>query len=190
MYVTFQSRLRVALIAAALALLGACSTVGGGRGGPPPGAGRSLGEPGEAGSGMACRTLVEQNRETFAQAARLLALTPPQQVLWEDYAQSVRTLIDDSLRLEPYKGAHRSALAQIDDKAQAARQRVAQMERIATQAATLYRALDEAQKRVADRNLPATIPEPYAGTLCLAGDGPGDAGRPVGRPGGSGGAPR
>ncbi len=189
MYVTFQSRLRVALIAAALALLGACSTVGGGRGGPP-GAGRSLGEPGEAGSGMACRTLVEQNRETFAQAARLLALTPPQQVLWEDYAQSVRTLIDDSLRLEPYKGAHRSALAQIDDKAQAARQRVAQMERIATQAATLYRALDEAQKRVADRNLPATIPEPYAGTLCLAGDGPGDAGRPAGRPGGSGGAPR
>ena len=186
MHVTLQLRLRVAIIATTTVLLGACGTPGGGRGGPPPGAGRG---PGEAG-GMACTTLVDQSRETFAQTARLLALTPSQQVLWENYEQSVRALIDESLRLEPYKGAHRGALVQIDDKTQAARQRAAQMERIATQATALYLALDEAQKRVADRALAATIPDPHAGTLCLVGDGPADAGRTAGRPGGSGGAPR
>lgn len=182
------SRLRVAIVAAATVLVGACSTPGGGRGGPPPEAGRGAGEAG----GMACATLVDQHRESFARTAQLLALTPSQQVLWENYEQSVRALIDESLRLEPYKGAHRSALAQIDDKTGAARQRVALMEKTATQATTLYLALDEAQKRVADRALAATIPDLHAGTLCLVGDGSGsgEAARSSGRPGGSGGMPR
>lgn len=184
MYVTRRSPLRVVLIAVTTVMLGACGTPGGGRGGPPPGGGRS---PGDSG-GMACRTLVDQNRETFAQAAHLLALTPSQRILWEDYEQSVRVLIDESLRLEPHKGAHRSALAQIDDKVQAARQRVAQMERVATQATTFYLALDETQKRIADRNLPATIPDPNAGMVCLGGNAPGDGGRAGGGPGGPGGA--
>ena len=187
MVITSYARLRVAIVAAAaLLLLGACANPGGGRGGAPAGSGRS---PGEAG-GMACRTLVDQNREAFEQTARLLALTPSQQVLWEDYAQSIRVLIDDSLRLDAYRGAHRSALAQIDGKTQAARQRVAQMERIATIATTLYLALDDGQKRVADGHLAATVPDPYAGMLCLAGDGPGNSGRPGGSGGSGGGAPR
>ena len=181
MVITSHARLCVAIIAAAAALLGACANPGG-RGGPPAGSGRN---PAEAG-GMACRTLVDQNRETFEQTARLLALTPSQQVLWEDYAQSVRVLIDDSLRLDAYRGAHRSALAQIDDKTQAVRQRLAQMEKIATLATTLYLALDEGQKRVADRNLAATVPDSYSGMRCLAGDGPGNAGRAGGRSGRSG----
>lgn len=176
--------LNTALIASAAVVLGACAGPGG-RGGPP-GAGRNPGDPGAS----ACRTLAEQNREALAQSALLLALTPQQQVLWENYAQSVRTLVDETLRLEPYMGAHRSALAQIDDKTRAVRQRVAQMERIGTQATTLYLALDDAQKLVADRSLPATVPDLHVGTLCLGSATPDDAGRGAGRGGGPGGAPR
>lgn len=171
MYKSVRSSL---LVAAVATVLSACSGPGGGRGGP--------GGPGDKAGAGGCRTLVEQSREQFVQTARALALTPTQQVLWEDYEESVAALISDQLRVDGFNGARRGALQQIDVKIDAARQRIALMEKLALKAATLYQSLDEQQKRVADRQLAATVPDLYSGSVCLAGNGGGEGGG--GGPGG------
>ena len=172
---------RTALLTAAFVLLlAACASPFGGPGGAPGG-----GKPGDF-SGINCKSVGEQSRAAFAEAARALALTPRQVVLWENYEASVQALVSNQNRLETFKGGRRSAVQQIDAKTAALRQQLAYQETAAASAATLYQSLDETQKRVADLQLAATVPDLYAATHCVAGNS-GD--RATGERGGTGGGP-
>ena len=175
------SRIRSLLPTATLSLLlAACASPSGGSGGSPGG-----GKPGEF-SSVNCKSVVEQSRAALAESVRTLALSPRQLVLWEDYAASVRALVSDQIHLETFAGGRRSAVQQIDAKTAALRQHLAYQEAAAASAATLYQSLDEAQKRIADQQLAATVPDLYAATQCLAGNSGERAGS--GR-GGQGGGP-
>ena len=179
---TFSTTLSILVI---VATLSACGAPSGGPGGMPPGgASDNLGGRNAGG----CKTLVEQIGEQLAATEQALVLAPKQLVLWERYRDGVSALMADQLRLEPYQGAHRSALQQIDGRVDIVRNRLTAMEDVAERAATLYRALDEAQKKVADQRLAATIPALYSGSSCQGASedagGKGNRGAGRGGPGG------
>lgn len=178
---------RSSLPAAACALLlAACASPFGGPGGP------GGGKPGDFG-GINCKSVVDQSRAALAESFRTLALTPRQVVLWEDYEASVQALVNDQIHLQTSGGGRRSAVQQIDAKTAALRRHLVYQEASAASAATLYLSLDEAQKRIADQQLAATVPDLYAATHCQSGNSGERAGGGRGGPGGgqeSGGARR
>jgi len=137
--------------------------------------------------GGKCKTLVETNREQFAETAQLLALTPIQQVLWESYQESVDALIGDQATGEASRGGRQTALQQIDAKVGAVRNQLSTIEVVARRAAALYQSLDAPQRRVADQQLAATVPAFYSGAICPVGaailNEKGGRGAPGGGPG-------
>lgn len=95
--------------------------------------------------------------------AQDLKLTPRQTILWEAYQDKVQALMNDLVRLEPYRPATRGALQQIGGKVEVVRNRLAAMEDIAEAADKLYQTLDAEQRKVADQRLAATVPPLYGG---------------------------
>lgn len=162
------------------ATLAACAPLGGpaGRGEPPR---REAGA--SPGGGMG---LLDQYQGQLQDTAAALHLSPGQLVLWNAYQERIGALLADPLKLPPYRETRPSAPQQIAGKVDTVRNRLAAMEDIQEAAAKLYAALDEEQRKTADRLLPASVPALYSG---LAGDGgePRAGGSPGGERGGPGG---
>lgn len=164
----------------------------------PPREGNGM-SPGGGGDGMraanrtdvGCATAVEPVREQLRETAIALALTPKQQVLWNDYQEKISALMADQMRANGYQLTARHAPQQIESKVNTVRNRLAAMEDIAEQASALYQSLDEAQKKTADQRLAGTVPNLYSGLNCQGSDrsseknmgGPSGSGR--GGPGGA-----
>jgi len=159
------------------AMVAACGTPPGGRGGPDG--------PGEQRGGN-CKAPADQLRDQLSETAQSLNLSPKQRVLWEKYEESVSGLMADQLRLSPYQAPNRTAVQQINAKVDNVRNRLAAMEELSERAGTLYQSLDERQKKVADQRLSGTVPALYSGLVCSgAGAGGGERGGPgQGGPGG------
>jgi hypothetical protein len=150
------------------ALLGACGSPSGGPGGMPAG---GMGGPDERAGSSSCKAPADQIGEQLAETAQSLALTPKQTALWDAYQESIGALLADQFKLEPYRGRNRSALAQIGDKVDVVRNRLAAMEEVADRASILYEALDATQKKIADQRLIGTIPVLYAAPSCQGAEG-------------------
>lgn len=162
-----------------------------GSGMPPGGVGDAM--QGGNRNGIGCASVVEPVREQLRETAIALALTPKQQVLWNDYQESISALMADQMRAEGYQLATRHAPQQINGKVNTVRNRLAAIEDIAERANTLYQSLDEAQKKTADQRLAGTVPNLYSGLSCQGGNensssknttGPGSRGGPGGGMGG------
>ena len=187
----------MAMLVAAWAV--GCAAPSGGRGSPPSGSGPEGGEGrGQAQGQGVCRAPVDQVQEQLAETALALKLTPKQLVLWEAYQASVGSLMSDQIKREVYSPPTRSAVQQVNGKVDVVRNRLTAMEEIAERGTVLYQSLDDAQKKVADLRLAATVPPLYSGLICQGGGdsgqrgergGPGQGGRggPGGMGGGSGG---
>lgn len=157
----------------------------GGMGGPPGGM-RDGGSPGErcsvspSGDQLIANTMRQLDNVQYQ-----LRLRPGQEVLWAAYQEKVGALLEDQLRprRETVGG---NALQQMDGKIDIVRNRLAALEDISGAARKLYQQLDTAQREMADRLLPATLP---AGDPGLGAERPGNPGRPPEGAGGWGAPP-
>lgn len=148
--------------------LTACGTPSGG-----PGAG-------ERGSSQSafCKAPTEVIGQQLAETSQSLNLTPKQLVLGENYQESVSAMMAEQMKQESPHSLRRTAVQQIESKVDTVRNRLTAMEEIAERAATLYRALDNAQKKIADQHLPGTVPALYSGMSCREGnEGAGERGK-------------
>ena len=158
-------RLRTAVIS--VALLTACASVlaqygGARRGGAEGREGRSRqGAVGEM-SETTRMTANDQIRMQLTGARNALKLAAEQGPAWQDYENRVIALLDDLSRGASMPSGE-GALKQIDRKVDLARNRLAAMEDLSDAAGKLYAILSSAQKTVADRMLPGTVPVLYAG---------------------------
>ena len=159
------------------AMVTACGTPPGGRGGPEG--------PGEQRGGN-CKAPADQIRDQLSETAQSLNLTPKQRVLWEKYEESVSALMADQFRLSSYQAPNRTAVQQINVKVDNVRNRLAAMEALSERADGLYQALDERQKKVADQRLSGTVPALYSGLVCSGASAGEWAGPGQGGPGGMG----
>lgn len=179
-----KTRLTPLILAAGLGLA-ACAPMGGrpSQEGPPPGEGH----------GPQALNVVADLQTRLQTTAGALQLSPTQQVLWEQYQEKVGRLMADQLKPPSYS-ARSDALRQIGQRVDLVRNRLAALEEIQDSAARLYAALDEGQKRTADRLLPATVPEIFTGMVGGGGvehrperpEGRGGRGGGMGGPGGGG----
>ena len=72
----------------------------------------------------------------------------------------------DQMKQESASFARRTAVQQINSKVDTVRNRLAAMEDVSDKAVMLYQSLDDAQKKIADLRLPATVPTLYSGLAC------------------------
>jgi hypothetical protein len=144
--------------------------------------------PGPAAEPGAASASLDQWSAQLEQTALELDLTPRQRVVWEDYENKTRALMNDQLRTEPTAPRRLTAPQQIDTRVTTVRHRLAAIEEVAAAATHLYEILDPGQKAIADRRLAATVPPLYSGLISCAPmstpGGPGD------KPGGKGAPPR
>lgn len=94
-----------------------------------------------------------------------LKLNPKQLPFWNAYQDRLSALIADQMRLSPYR-SRQDAIQLIAQKVDTVRNRLAAMEDVQEAAAALYAALDDGQKKVADRLLAPTVPALNAGISC------------------------
>lgn len=117
----------------------------------------------------------DQMRMQLASAGLALKLTPDQNALWQAYEDRVLDLLSDLSR-NANAPAGENALQQIERKVDTVRNRLAAMEDLSDAAKKLYAALSDAQKEMADRMLPGTVPALYSGVAAT----PRGEGRPPG----------
>lgn len=136
--------------------------MGGPPGGPPGGRDRPGGERGDGathpGNGG---TWAARHEERLHEAWVALQLRPEQEALWVTYEARVRSLVADLTR-PVGDAATGSALRQIGGRIDLVRNRLTALEDVAEAASRLYAALDEPQRRTADRLLSATVPPLYS----------------------------
>ncbi len=100
----------------------------------------------------------EQERQ-LGNLKTALKLTPLQELSWQAYEESVRSLMADLARAAASPAAASlTPLEKINQQVDAARLRLVEMENISDATQRLYDDLNDEQKAVADKLLAATIP--------------------------------
>ena len=135
----------------------------GGMGGPPGG---GMDGPPDSSEGGANRRSVSASGnhladELMRQLDNLrsqLRLRPDQEAAWSTYQERVGAMLSDQLRPRQEKAVQGNAMQQIGRQVDGLRNRLAALEEVADAAGQLYRRLDDRQKALADRLLPATLP--------------------------------
>jgi hypothetical protein len=100
----------------------------------------------------------EQERQ-LGNLKTALKLTPMQELSWQSYEESVRSLMADLTHASQSPAAPDQTAAQrINQRVDTARIRLIEMEQISDATQRLYDDLSDEQKAIADKLLPATIP--------------------------------